>query len=95
LLVLNFIKNQEGGVVGKETKQEMSFEEALERLEKLVAQMEGGELGLEEMLACFEEGSSLVTLCSSKLDEVEQRIEKLVKKDGALKEVAFDSETEE
>jgi len=80
--------------MAKDQKKEMEFEGALARLEKLVEEMESGELGLEEMLARFEEGSALATLCAGKLDEVEQRIEKLVKKDGALKEVAFDTEME-
>jgi len=44
------------------------------------------------MMAHFEEGSKLVTLCSKKLTEVEQKIEKLVKKEGELTAVPFHSE---
>jgi exodeoxyribonuclease VII small subunit len=54
--------------------------------------MESGDMGLEEMLQHFEEGSKLLDFCREKLTEVDQRIEKLVKKDGALKEVPFDSQ---
>jgi exodeoxyribonuclease VII small subunit len=68
------------------------FEQAMGRLEKLVADMEGGELSLEEMIKHFEEGSELVDVCTNKLDEVEQKIEKLVKKDGELTEVPFEVE---
>ncbi|MBN2685892.1 MAG: exodeoxyribonuclease VII small subunit [Pontiellaceae bacterium] len=68
------------------------FEQAMGRLEKLVADMEGGELSLEEMIKHFEEGSELVDVCTSKLDEVEQKIEKLVKKDGELVEAPFEVE---
>ena len=57
-----------------------SFEKALERLETLVAEMEDGSLSLDKMMAHFEEGMSLVKLCSARLDEVERRIEILVKK---------------
>lgn len=71
------------------------FEKSLERLEKLVGEMESGELSLEEMLKHFEEGSKLVDLCTGKLNEVEQKIEKLVKTDGELKEVPFDTEEAE
>ncbi len=61
-----------------------SFEASLERLEKLVTDMEAGKLSLEQMIQHFEEGSALVELCGKRLTEVEQRIEKLVKKDGQL-----------
>ena len=63
------------------------FEKALERLEEVVGQMEGGELGLDDMITRFEEGQKLIKLCSKKLDEVERKIEKLVQKgDDAVAE---------
>lgn len=63
------------------------FEKALARLEALVKEMEGGELSLDRMMACFEEGSQLVKVCEQKLNEVEKKIEKLVRKgDGAAAE---------
>ena len=73
-------------------KKNADFEKSLERLEELVEQMEGGELSLEAMIKHFEEGSKLVGVCTKKLNEVEQKIEKLVKKDGELKEVPFEVE---
>ncbi len=69
----------------------VEFEPSLERLETLVNEMERGDLPLEEMIKHFEEGSKLVTLCSKKLTEVEQKIEKLVKKDGELAEEPFEA----
>jgi len=57
--------------------------------------MESGDLSLEGMITHFEEGSKLVGLCTKKLNEVEQKIEKLVKKDGELKEVPFETEEAE
>ena len=67
------------------TEKAQSFEKALARLEEIAAEMEGGELGLEKMVAAFEEGQKLVKLCSSKLNEVERKIELLVKKaDGTM-----------
>jgi len=69
----------------------IDFEKSLERLETLVNEMESGDLPLEEMIKHFEEGSKLVTLCSKKLTEVEQKIEKLVKKDGELTEEPFEA----
>ena len=76
-------------------KKNADFEKSLGRLEELVGEMEGGELSLEEMIKHFEEGSKLVGLCTKKLNEVEQKIEKLVKKDGVLKEVPFETEEAE
>ncbi len=76
-------------------KKSADFEKSLGRLEELVGEMEGGELSLEEMIKHFEEGSTLVGLCTEKLNEVEQKIEKLVKKDGELKEVPFEAEDSE
>ena len=55
------------------------FEESLAELESIVKQMESGALGLDQMIDQFEKGSNLVKLCSHKLNEVEKRIEKLVK----------------
>jgi len=69
----------------------VDFEKSLERLEAIVDEMESGELALEEMIKHFEEGSTLVTLCSKKLTEVEQKIEKLVKKGEGLSEEPFEA----
>jgi exodeoxyribonuclease VII small subunit len=56
-----------------------AFEQALERLETIVGEMEGGALSLEDMMARFEEGQALVKVCSEKLNQVERRIEILMK----------------
>ena len=59
-----------------------SFEKAMERLEGIVGEMEGGELSLDVMIERFEEGQKLIKFCSGKLDEVERKIEKLLTKEG-------------
>ncbi len=56
-----------------------SFEAALETLEQIVERLESGELSLEESLAAFEAGVGLVKQCNQKLNEVEKKIEILVK----------------
>ena len=53
------------------------FEEALARLEKIVSEMESGDLQLDDMLTKFEEGRKLVQLCSAELESIRQRIEKV------------------
>ena len=57
----------------------LCFEPALAELETLVHKMELGEMGLDEMVNAFERGQKLVQHCSAKLNEVERRIELLVK----------------
>ena len=74
---------------------EQGFEESMERLEKLVDEMEGGSLGLEEMMARFEEGRKLILECTKKLNEVERRIEMLVTKNGETSAVPFDGDGED
>lgn len=55
------------------------FEEALTKLESIVEAMESGELPLESLLAKFEEGTRLVKVCQTKLDEAELKIQQLEK----------------
>ena len=52
-----------------------TFENAVERLEHIVEEMEGDQLPLEEMLQRYEEGTKLVKLCGEKLTAAEKRIE--------------------
>ncbi|TMA91414.1 MAG: exodeoxyribonuclease VII small subunit [Deltaproteobacteria bacterium] len=62
-----------------------NFESAMEEIEQVVEQIESGELSLEESLAAYEKGVGLVKFCYQKLNEVEKRIEFLVKdKEGKL-----------
>ncbi len=51
-----------------------NFEEDLEELEKLVENLEKGELSLEESLACFERGIALTRNCQKALSEAEQKV---------------------
>ncbi|MFT7488945.1 MAG: exodeoxyribonuclease VII small subunit [Candidatus Promineifilaceae bacterium] len=56
----------------------MSFEKALARLDTLVGEMDGGDLGLDKMISHFEEGQTLIKFCTTKLNEVEKKVEILV-----------------
>ena len=58
---------------------DITFEDALQRLEQLVDQLEGGKLGLEESLKVFEEGVGLARRCARYLDDAEKRIELLTR----------------
>ena len=66
------------------------FEDALNKLEKIVSQLEEGDVSLEESLKLFEEGIRLSRLCNQKLEEAEKRVEILLKgEDGTLKAQPF------
>ncbi len=67
------------------------YEDALNKLEKIVEKMERGNLSLEESLKLFEEGIRLSRFCNQKLDEAEKRIQILMKdKSGTLKTEPFE-----
>ncbi|HTS01136.1 MAG TPA: exodeoxyribonuclease VII small subunit [Thermoanaerobaculia bacterium] len=57
----------------------LSFEKALERLQEVVAEMEDPERGLEASLELFEEGVSLSRFCRSRIEEIQKRVEVVLK----------------
>ena len=65
--------------MAKKKEAEQSFEEALKRLEEVLDSLEHGNLNLEESVKAFEEGVNLVRFCHGRLDEVERRVELLLK----------------
>jgi exodeoxyribonuclease VII small subunit len=67
-----------------------SFEETLTKLEEIVAQLERGDLSLEDSVRLFEEGSRLSADCRKQLEEAEGKVEMLVKqRDGSMKREPF------
>ena len=60
-------------------KKERSFEEAMARLEAIVAELEGEDRGLEKQFALFQEGMELARFCDKKLGEVEKSVEIVLK----------------
>ncbi|MCI8698375.1 MAG: exodeoxyribonuclease VII small subunit [Oscillospiraceae bacterium] len=66
-----------------------SFEEAMVRLEAVVAQLEKGECGLDQSLKLFEEGAKLARQCEQLLDQAEQKVDLLLAND---EEVPFKGE---
>lgn len=65
-------------------RKKISFEEAMKRLEEIVSHLEKGDIPLEESIRLFEEGSGLLALCSTQLEEAEQKVALL--KSGAGEE---------
>jgi exodeoxyribonuclease VII small subunit len=63
-----------------------NFEESLKKLESIVAQLEQGDLTLEDSLKLFEEGVGLSAACKQELDAAEGKVQMLVKqRDGSQK----------
>lgn len=65
-------------------KNVFDFEQNLSELERIIAQMEAGNLTLEAALEQFEKGISLIKACQKALQAAEQRVEILVEKHGGL-----------
>lgn len=68
------------------------FEDALEKLENIVREMEAGDMPLDSALKSFEEGIRLIRFCSAKLDETQRRVEQLLEKDNSLQIKTFQEE---
>ena len=68
------------------------FEESLTKLEEIVANLERGDLSLEDSVKLFEEGTRLSAECRKQLEEAEGKVEMLVKqRDGSMKREPFGS----
>ncbi len=73
----------------------MNFEDALKRLEEVVAQMERGDMSLDGSLKAFEEGIKLSRFLTAKLEEAEGKVEILLKDDKAgIRHAPFDGGNE-
>ncbi|MHC1600220.1 MAG: exodeoxyribonuclease VII small subunit [Candidatus Methanospirareceae archaeon] len=71
--------------------EEITFEDAMKRLEEIVETLGGGNLSLEDSLKMFQEGMELCKICNEKLDEAEYKVEKLMEKEsGELSVESFD-----
>ena len=76
--------------------EEIKFEKALERLEKIVEDLEAGNIPLEDALKKYEEGVKLSGLCQKRLSQAEKKIEILTRSlDGSLKKELFEPEENE
>lgn len=69
-----------------------SFEAGLEELERIVKELEKGDLPLEQSLALFENGMRLSAECKRQLESAETRVEILMRKGSEMTAVPFDSE---
>ena len=70
----------------------LNFEASLEELERVVKELERGDLPLEQSLTLFESGMRLSAECKRQLEEAETRVEILMKRGGELTPVPFNPE---
>jgi exodeoxyribonuclease VII small subunit len=75
----------------KAREAELNFEGAMDRLEKIVEQMESGKLPLEDLIVRYEEGMNLVKVCQERLAKAEQKIE-IIARNSAGKTIIKDFE---
>ena len=68
----------------------MNFEENVEQLEKVVQELENGNLNLEDSIKKFEEGMAISKKCNEILEEAEKKITVLIKKDHGVEEENFE-----
>jgi exodeoxyribonuclease VII small subunit len=76
----------ENGAVEKPIQ---TFESCLEELEKVVRELEGGDLPLERSIELFEKGVTLSEACRKQLADAETRVETLMRKDGKMQAEPF------
>lgn len=76
-------------------KPKLTFEEALKQLETIAEQIEQGKIGLEESIAQYEHGMTLVRYCREVLSKAELRIQRLQERgDGTLEAAPFEPPAE-
>ena len=69
-------------MTARPSRKERSFEEAMERLEAIVSEIESDELGLEKQFELFQEGMTLARFCDAKLKEVQKSVDLVLKESG-------------
>ena len=73
-------------------KKTLNFETGLAELEKIVSELEKGDLSLEDSVKKFEDGMKISKECNSILEDAEKRITIILEKNGEIKEEDFDAE---
>ena len=72
--------------------EDLTFEQAMQRLEEIVSLLEDGKAPLNESMAMFEEGTKLSAYLSQLLDTAEQKVTMITVRDGAETEIPFDTQ---
>jgi len=83
-----------GDSMAKNNAREAGFEDSISALERIVKELESGDLPLERALELFEKGVRLARRCQEQLAEVEQRVEILLRERGEVKAAPFEMQRE-
>lgn len=73
-------------------QKELSFEDAMEKLEEVVEKLEQGDVPLEKAISMFQEGMSLSKTCHDKLNNVEKSMDRILHEDGEVEITKFQEE---
>ncbi|MBO8154831.1 MAG: exodeoxyribonuclease VII small subunit [Bacillaceae bacterium] len=68
--------------MSEEKKMDISFEEAIEKLEEIVEKLEDGDVPLEKAIDFYQEGMNLAKFCNDKLVKVEKQMEQIMQENG-------------
>lgn len=71
-------------------EKEVNFEQNIEKLEEIVKKLESGSISLDESLKLFETGVGIVSKCNKALDDAEQKVSVLLKKDTEMVQSDFE-----
>ncbi|UCZ54612.1 exodeoxyribonuclease VII small subunit [Bacillus shivajii] len=74
-------------------QEELTFEEAMEKLESVVGKLEEGDVPLEEAISMFQEGMKLSQYCHERLQNVEKQMTQVLDQDGEVSTFEVDGES--
>lgn len=74
------------------TEEELSFEEAMQQLEEVVEKLETGDVPLEKAISYYQDGMKLSKLCTDKLNQVEEKMTKIMNEQGELEGFSLQEE---
>jgi exodeoxyribonuclease VII small subunit len=77
-------------VPARDDQPEPTFEDAVERIENLIDDIETGEIGLDQSLKAFEEGMALIRKCRARIERAEQRVTQLLEEEESAEELEQD-----
>lgn len=76
-------------------RKKVTYEQAVEEIETIVQRLEDGESGLEESLKLFEKGMELLKFCEGKLNEAQNKVEKIIQQGEEFETKPLDAEKDD
>ncbi len=79
-------------MASKKDEKELTFEENLNELEKIVKELESGEVNLDDAINKFTEAIKIAKVCDEKLKNAEENVNKILNKDGSISDFKLEDE---